>query len=95
MALLKEIITVFNIPDELVTKVKAGEKFYISSVGHGKAKLCGSQICIEVPGDQVKLGECFYATATNRLVKRLGLTDVIAPVPDKPTQLLYKGKRVA
>ncbi|QBZ70746.1 hypothetical protein pETSU_165 [Edwardsiella phage pEt-SU] len=95
MVLLKGIIKVFKIPDELVTKVKVGEKFYISSVGNGKAKLCGNQFCMEVPGDQVKLGECFYATATNRLVKRLGLTDVITPVPDKPTQLLYKGKRVA
>lgn len=83
----------FNIPDDLVTEVQAGEKFFIASVGHGKAKLCGKKICIEVPGYQVKLGEAFYATATNKLVRDLEFKDMVAPT-QKPTQLLYKGKRV-
>lgn len=83
----------FQIPDSLVTQVQAGEKFFIASVGHGKAKLCGKKICIEVDGTHVKLGETFYATATNKLVRDPKLNDMVAPTP-KPTQLLYKGKRV-
>lgn len=82
----------FQIPDSLVTQVQAGEKFVIASVGHGKAKLCGNKVCIEVDGTYVKLGEAFYATATNKLVRDLKLNDMVAPA-QKVTQLLYKGKR--
>uniref|UniRef100_A0AAU8L0N7 Uncharacterized protein n=1 Tax=Pantoea phage Survivor TaxID=3232176 RepID=A0AAU8L0N7_9CAUD len=85
----------FKIPDELVTQVKAGERFWVSSAGPEIAKLCGDKICIDVPSNKVKLGECFYATATNKLVRRLGLTDNIVPMPNKLTQINYNGKRVA
>lgn len=93
MGLSKEITKVFNIPDELVTEVQAGEKMFVCSVGGGKAKICGKKACIEVDGSQVKLGESFYATATNKLVREPQLNDMVAP-PPKLTQLLYKGKSV-
>lgn len=84
----------FNIPDDKVTQVKVGEVFHVVKVGHGVASLVGEIITVEVPSDQVKLGERFFATATNKLVRRMQLNDVIAQ-PPKSTIVYYKPKRVA
>jgi len=59
----------FNIPIEHSTNVGIDEKFYVASVFKGIAKLCGNKITLEVPSDDLYLGEVFIATKTNRLVR--------------------------
>lgn len=80
-----------KIPDHLITQVKAGESLIVAKVGHGIASLCGEKVVIEIPSDTVVLGERFFATATNRIVKRLTLENMISP--DKNTMLTYKKRR--
>lgn len=67
----------YNIPDHLITQVKAAEEFIVAKVGHGVASLCGQKVTIEIPSADVRLGQRFYATATNRLVDKLKFKDVV------------------
>lgn len=83
----------FKIPDHLVTEVKAGETFHVVKMGLGKASLGGQKVVIEVPSNGLKLGDRFFATGTNRLVRRLTLGNMVA-VPDKNTTIQYKGRPI-
>lgn len=83
----------FKIPDNLVTTVKAGETFHVVKMGHGKASLGGQKVVIEVPSIGLKLGDRFFATGTNRLVRRLTLSNMVAAA-DKSTTIHYKGRPI-
>lgn len=83
----------FKIPDHLVTEVKAGETFHVCKMGHGKASLGGQKVVIEVPSQGLKLGQRFFATGTNRLVRRMTLSNMVA-APDKGTTIQYKGRPI-
>lgn len=58
----------FNIPNESVTQVKKDEVFFISSMGHGEASLCGTKICLKVPSQGLYMGQRFKATGNNKLI---------------------------
>lgn len=80
-----------KVPEEFITQVAAGEELVVSSVGHGRAKLCGQKVVIDIPGDNVKLGERFYATATNKIVRKLEMKDMVSPA--KPITMVV-GKKI-
>ncbi|QGH72053.1 hypothetical protein N1M2_190 [Klebsiella phage N1M2] len=82
----------FKIPADMIGKVRVGETLVITKIGHGKASICGEHVVVEVPSKDRKLGERFFATGDNRLVKRLSLTNVVSTC--KETQIVFKGKRI-
>lgn len=65
----------FKVPDHLVTKVKAGEELVISKMGNGEASLYGKEVVIIVPSAGLKLGDRFFATGTNKIIRSLNLTN--------------------
>lgn len=82
----------FKLPENVITKVRAGEEFIVARIGHGIATLCSPRTTLEYPSAGVKLGERFFATGTNRLVRKLTLKEMISKTKD--TTLSYKGNRV-
>lgn len=82
----------FKIPDELVTQVRAGEQFVVAKMGLGEASICGEKVVVKVKSDGLKLGQRFFATANNKLIRRLGLTDIFTP--DTKSTLIFNGNKV-
>lgn len=82
----------FKIPAEFISKVRVGETLVITSMGHGKASICGERVCIQVPSEGRFLGERFFATGDKYLVKRLSLTNCVTTC--KETTIVFKGKQI-
>lgn len=81
-----------KIPEQYITQVKAGEELVVAAVGHGVAKLCGQKVVMDIPSEGVKLGQRFFATASNTIVKKLDIKNMM-PEAKATVLTVKKAKR--
>ena len=81
----------FKVPFDQATKVAANEKLWAVRCAAGKILLAGSNFTMEVPGEDIRLGEVFIATATNVIMRESEHRDFMMTVTaDKQTNITHQ-----